>query len=218
VIELTGRRVTLRPHRRADVPILMEWMRDPALRRLYGGSWVPVPIDMEQRMLESSLEAGMDSPYPGTIRFGVYNVEDRLIGSAGLSGIDYVSRNATLVGGLGDLHYRGRGHAMEGLDLLLTYAFGQLNLVKVKTQIFVDNRLALSTLSHFGFRREGVLRDEHYADGRWHDLALLAYFESDAASISPRWAPRLAAFGALRSGAPGALAGGGQDTTGLHVR
>jgi RimJ/RimL family protein N-acetyltransferase len=55
-------------------------------------------------------------------------------------------------------HGQGRGLASKGLNLVLEYGFGPLDLHRVAADIDPDNNASISLFLRSGFQREGVLR------------------------------------------------------------
>lgn len=53
---------------------------------------------------------------------------------------------------------QGRGLASRGLNLVLEYGFGPLNLHRIAADIDPDNNASISLFLRAGFQREGVLR------------------------------------------------------------
>jgi len=50
------------------------------------------------------------------------------------------------------------------------FAFRELNLHKIRTRTFMQNEGSKRALEKAGYRQCGVLREEFYRDGRWHDV------------------------------------------------
>lgn len=67
---------------------------------------------------------------------------------------------------------RGKGIGKEALQLLVTFAFQQLQLHQVYANIGIDNEISLKLFTTFGFQKIGVKKDWNYAHGLYHDEAL----------------------------------------------
>jgi len=65
--------------------------------------------------------------------------------------------------------YHGRGLAMEAIWSLLSFAFGQLGLHRVRADTDPENTPAWRLLEALGFRREGHLKQSLWFKGRWAD-------------------------------------------------
>jgi RimJ/RimL family protein N-acetyltransferase len=95
---------------------------------------------------------------------------DRHIGNCGLHGIDMKSRTASLGLFIGEADCRGQGYGTEVVRTLCVYAFDELNLNKIRLDVYAFNEGAIRTYEKVGFRREGVLRQELYRGGAYHDV------------------------------------------------
>jgi len=74
-----------------------------------------------------------------------------------------------LVGNDGD---RGLGLGTEALELLIQYAFRQLNLHQLFANIDTKNEPSLSLFTKFGFEKIGVKKQWNLVDGKYQDEAL----------------------------------------------
>jgi len=52
------------------------------------------------------------------------------------------------------------------------YAFRELNLAKLMTEVFVENEASRRALERSGYRTIGTSRDHFFTGGRWHDIWL----------------------------------------------
>jgi len=65
------------------------------------------------------------------------------------------------------------------MALRTEYAFAQLNLHKLSTQVFSDNEASRRALMRAGYRQIGTQREEHWQGGRWHDAWLAEVLRED---------------------------------------
>ncbi|CAG7571278.1 RimJ/RimL family protein N-acetyltransferase [Barrientosiimonas humi] len=76
--------------------------------------------------------------------------------------------------------FRGRGHAVTAVRLLVDYAFGDLGLARVEAYVDPDNRRSVRLATRAGLRREGELRGyESDREGVRRDAVLLARLADD---------------------------------------
>ncbi|SFS31161.1 GNAT family N-acetyltransferase [Marininema halotolerans] len=96
-------------------------------------------------------------------------LDDRLIGFAALHSIEWNNRAGRLAIGIGEKEDRNKGYGTEALQLLLQYAFYELNLHRVGLDVIGNNHSAIRCYEKVGFVvegviREGVLRDNQRVD------------------------------------------------------
>jgi RimJ/RimL family protein N-acetyltransferase len=87
--------------------------------------------------------------------------------------------------GHGELGYwivpdeRGNGYATEAADLCLKHAFDDRGLHKVLARVFEGNDGSIRVLEKLGFEQEGLLREQHYVDGKYADMRLYGLLASE---------------------------------------
>lgn len=105
--------------------------------------------------------------------------DDQLIGFMDLSGIDWVAGNAWVGIGIGDREYWGKGYGSDAMEVLLRYAFGQLNLRRVSLTVFSYNERAASSYRKCGFKEEGRERQWMQRSGERHDLIYMGILREE---------------------------------------
>lgn len=71
-----------------------------------------------------------------------------------------------------DLGNRNSGIGTEALDLLIQYAFTQLNLHQLFANIDIENEGSLTLFTKFGFQKIGIKKQWNLVNGRYKDEAL----------------------------------------------
>ena len=69
--------------------------------------------------------------------------------------------------------YRGRGYGKEALSLVCDFCFQQLGCHRLKVSVLDFNEAAIACYTACGFVREGVLREEVFRNGTFHDVILM---------------------------------------------
>lgn len=75
--------------------------------------------------------------------------------------------------------HQGRGYASAATDLALRYAFATLNLHKVHLVVDVENAGAIHVYEKNGFVREGLMREEFFAAGRYRDALRMGILQRE---------------------------------------
>lgn len=164
---LIGPRLYFRPLEREDAPRLAGFVNDPEVRRTVL-THRPMSVGAEEAFL-----AGLPNA-PGDVMFGICpRDKDTLIGVTGLHKLDTKDRRADFGLLIGDKTQWGKGYGTEATRLMLDYAFGTLNLNKVTLEVFSNNPAGLRAYEKAGFQREGLLRQQHFLEGRYVDGILM---------------------------------------------
>lgn len=96
----------------------------------------------------------------------------------GLSHIDKMNGNADVFIAIGDDNYRGKGFGTKAMQYLIKYGFTTLKLHKINSGVFSENAPAINLYKKLGFGVEGILKDEVYFAGRYHDQILMSIFNT----------------------------------------
>jgi RimJ/RimL family protein N-acetyltransferase len=173
-----GERICLAPiDRENDASVESKWAQDGEYLRLLNlEPALPAPAERIKKRYESiEKEVEQDKNlFYFTIRL---RTDDRLIGFARIYRIGWAMQYGSAQLGIGDAGERGKGYGSEALELLLRYAFGEINLFRVEASIPEYNPVALHLFRKAGFSEEARLRQALYRNGRRWDtfyLGLLA--------------------------------------------
>jgi len=144
------------------------WARDEAFSRMLESDPLVLLSTKAHRA-----KAARDWPEddPANIMFVVRTLEDdQLIGFANLDFIQW-SHGDTYMGiGIGEREFRGKGYGRDALNILLRYAFMELNLRRVTLTVFEYNEQAIRMYQQAGFRLEGRHRQVLHREGRRWDM------------------------------------------------
>ncbi len=118
---------------------------------------------MEEEVAETS---------PANYYFSIHTLaEDKLIGELGLDVVDWVGRDAFVGIGIGETEYWSKGYGTDTMNVLLRYAFTEINLKRVTLTVFEYNPRAIRSYEKVGFRHEGHLRNLLNREGRrWNEV------------------------------------------------
>ena len=151
---LEGQAVRLRPLREADARAVFALYSDPEVCRYW--SFAPWT---ELAQARAWLAERMGWLPPSTYGWALADRDDdQLIGTVSLFSLSAPNGRAEL--GYSLLPARqGRGLAREAVGLALDFGFGALALERVEADVDPRNAPSWRLLEHFGFRREGLLRN-----------------------------------------------------------
>ncbi len=80
---------------------------------------------------------------------------------------------------IGDKAAWGKGYGSEATRLMLRHAFETLNLNRVWLHVYEYNQRGIRAYEKVGFRREGVLRQDTFRDGRYWDTIAMAVLREE---------------------------------------
>ena len=75
---------------------------------------------------------------------------------------------------IGETAYRGKGFAKEATVLWITYGLSNLGLKKIYLNTLDTNFRNIRLNEELGFKVEGILRNECFFDGEYHDILRMA--------------------------------------------
>jgi RimJ/RimL family protein N-acetyltransferase len=118
---------------------------------------------MEEEVSELSLEG---------YYFGIRTLaEDKLIGELGLDVVNWPGREAFVGLGIGEAEYWSKGYGTDVMNVLLRFAFMEINVRRVSLGVFEYNPRAIHSYEKVGFRHEGSMRRLLKREGRrWDNL------------------------------------------------
>ena len=99
---------------------------------------------------------------------------EKSIGIVGFKNLDWVNRNSELFIYIGDEEYWGKGYGTQALELIIKFAFNNLNLHMLYLEVFSYNKNATKTYERLGFKQDGILRQSKFQDGKYYDKIIMS--------------------------------------------
>ena len=190
---IRGRYTALRAIEESDLAQLLAWRNRPQLRRYFREfrelnstqqrAWFDNKVngDAGTRMFAIVDETEgrlLGESSPG--RLLGENSKRRLLGACGLCYIDAVNRTAdfSLYIGADDLYIDDR-LAPDAAVTLIRYAFDELGLNRLWSEIYAFDVPKAAFFNRLGFALDGRHRQTHWAEGTWHDSLYYSLLASD---------------------------------------
>jgi RimJ/RimL family protein N-acetyltransferase len=168
---IAGEHVILRAFEREDAERCYRWMNDPSIVRTLKTRY-PIAFQNEMEWLERAMH-----PSSTDRHFAIERKDDRThIGNASIHEIDWVSRTAAFGLFIGEPSAWNRGFGSDAVSTLVRFAFEEMNLQKLRINVFEYNDRAKHVLETHGFVQEGRLRREFYREGSYHDILVYSTF------------------------------------------
>ncbi len=179
-----GKKILLRPLDPGDIERSIIWRNDPEIRDMALSYRYPVTVAMEESWYKKMLTGDDRS----MIYFSIDNIEHQNhIGFIHLYNIDYLARNAYFGIIIGDKTEQRKGKATEAMHILFCYAFLQLNLRKISLEVASFNKRALSLYDSFGFKNEGILKQQIFLSGKYYDKYSMCIFRDEYLEKYPQY-------------------------------
>ncbi len=161
----TGKKIRLREYREEDIELALSYINDAEVKKLLmPGVPYPLTLEDEYKWFQNI------SAFHDTYNFAIETLEDeKYIGGCGINRLDWKNKVATVGIFIGDKDYWGKGYGTDAMKVLMKFIFEQMNINKIKLHVYAFNERAIKSYKKCGFTVEGVLRQELYRDGKYHD-------------------------------------------------
>lgn len=148
---------------------LARWHRNSEFQRLLNASARGL-LSPKAELKWMEEEVGEMSP--GSYFFSIRALEDdKLIGEIGLDVVDWPGGDAFVGLGIGETEYWSKGYGTDAMNVLLRFAFTEVNLRRITLTVFEYNPRAIRSYEKVGFRHEGRKRLLLNREGRrWDEL------------------------------------------------
>ena len=105
--------------------------------------------------------------------------EDKLIGELSLDVVTWLGRDAFVGLGIGETEYWGKGYGTDVMNVLLRFAFTEVNLRRVTLSVFEYNPRAIRSYEKAGFRHEGRARKVLNKEGKRWDILYMGILREE---------------------------------------
>jgi len=165
MIVFTGKKVRLTSMKKGDLPTYRAWNSIESFGRYYNAS----PIREES---EKNAEILIEEHSDRTFRFAIRPIDSEdFLGLCAIEDIVWPHRVGWVSIALGP-DYHGKGYGKEAMELLINYAFNEVNLHRIQLSVFSYNDSAIKLYESLGFTHEGSFREWLQRDGKRHDMHL----------------------------------------------
>ncbi len=124
-----------------------------------------------QKAIKGFIEKELQKDDPILFFFAIRTIDgDRLIGETGFDGIRWNQADTFIGIGIGEQEFWGKGYGTEAMQLMLRFAFTEINLHRVSLTVFEYNERAIQSYLKCGFQHEGRWRQYILREGRRWDI------------------------------------------------
>ena len=147
---------------------MMSWVNNPAITGKFAKFNNRITREEEISHIKQMMASKSDRAFVMESEQGKY------LGNISLHEIDWNAKKARMSILIADKEARGKGYGKSAIKQLLEIAFNQLKLHKVWLVVFEENEKARGLYRKCGFQEEGILKDEYFVKGKYHDMARMA--------------------------------------------
>lgn len=140
----------------------------------------------ENHITREEQEEWFKSINPETSRYWIIKYDNQKLGLASLSGISPVFQSCFWAFYLGDTSVRGAGIGAKVEYNVLEYVFDELQLNKLRCEVFVSNDRVINMHEKFGFRREAYYREHCIKGNQKLDVVGLAMLKAEWDVLKPQ--------------------------------
>lgn len=178
---IKGKKVGLRAVERSDLEILRDWRNNSEFRRNFREVRELNLANQENWYANSCVDN------PNDFMFVIEDLKSgEAIGACGLLYIDWVIRSADLSFYIGaeEAYIDQEGIAEDAATLLIVYGFKNLNLNKIWMELYEFDTVKQTFFKdQFGFKQDGILRQNCYEDGRYWNSVIISLLKADYEAI-----------------------------------
>jgi len=170
---IIGEKIYLRPVELEDVEVLCRCLNNPESRFSFFLAFPTNHVRQEEfiRSLYKDKEL---------IVFIIVTQDENIpVGYTLFTRIDLVSRAATYGIIIGDSKYWSKGYGSEVTRLMVDYGFNTLGLNRIQLQVWVDNIAGVKAYERAGFKKEGMLRQAMFHDGKFCDFLVMSILREE---------------------------------------
>jgi RimJ/RimL family protein N-acetyltransferase len=170
----TGNLVKLREYKEEDAALAKEYLNDPEIKQ-FMFPFLPFPLTLNDELKWIQNQSSLNQNY----NFAIETLaEKKYIGGCGLKNLDWKNSHVEIGIFIGLKEYHNKGYGSDALKILINFIFNEMNLNKIKLDVFAFNETAIKCYKKCGFKIEAVLKEELFRFGKYHDAIRMALFRT----------------------------------------
>ncbi len=172
---LTGENIYLSPLTKEDISKdYINWLNDSEVCRDNSHATFPNTYSRTLSYLESVEKSKTE------IVFAIRWIKnDTHIGNISVQNINWINRSAEIAIIIGNKKYWNKGAGSEAYRLVIDYSFLTLNLNRLSSGQTVTNTGMINVCEKSGMKKEGILREALYKNGKYTDAVIYSILLKD---------------------------------------
>lgn len=163
--------VLVRKFERNDIPNKVKWINDPKNNK-YLHYDIPLEIEKTEKWFDNNINNS--NRYDAIIE-----VDGIPCGTIGLINVDRKNHKAEYYIAMGETSLKRKGVSAQASELILKYAFFNLEINRVYLYTETENIPAQRLFEKLGFVKEGCIRQDLFSNGRFVDRFIYGICKSD---------------------------------------
>ncbi len=171
--ELISGDIKIRPITRQDTELIVSWRNNPDVKKqfIFQGDFT---AELHNNWLTTQVNTGRVAQFIIELL-----PESTLIGSVYLRDIDMLHNKAEFGIFLSCKEVMGKGYGTIVTNLILQYAFEDLQLNKVFLRVLSENKRAVKSYLKSGFQLEGEFKEDVRINDEYKDVTFMAIFADE---------------------------------------
>ena len=179
-LPLTTRRLHIREYLVNDAPTVFGYVQDAAYWQHQRSE--PPTAQQIEALIQLVVKEQNASPRLAYFLAATRKDTGEVVGEAVLKILNPAERQGELGFGVAPRFWK-QGFGTEIAGAVLEAAFQHFKLHRVSGQCSPDNKASIRVMQKLGMAREGLLRDLHFARGRWWSTLIYGVLEHEYAKI-----------------------------------
>ncbi|HME41681.1 MAG TPA: GNAT family protein [Syntrophorhabdales bacterium] len=176
-MNILGKLIRLRAIEEEDLPKLHVWANDPEIWYTVSGWHFPYSMESLKKWF-SSLGADQNNQ-----RWVIETLDEKkLVGTAGLTNIDWKNSHATCNVIVGEKETRGKGYGTDAHMAMNRYAFEELHFERLDGEAIEYSVFG----TNVGMREEGRMKNWYFRKGRYWDKVIQGITKNDYFALVAR--------------------------------
>jgi len=175
---IEGKKVRIRAIEKTDIDEIMKWVNDPEVMQ---NLFMRYPVSRYQE--EKWIEKALDDSNPRNRVFALETKDGVYLGGMGLHAVNWENGNAEVGIVIGKKEHWNKGYGTDAMMAMLDFAFNRMNLHRVYLRVYDFNVRGRKSYEKCGFKKEGVLREDLYAHGKYHDTIIMGILKDEFEKI-----------------------------------
>ncbi|QTA37754.1 GNAT family N-acetyltransferase [Thermosipho ferrireducens] len=177
---LKGKLVRLRAYSKDDLEKVLEYINDSEVKKCLTPG-IPFPFRKED---EEKWYQNLNPFSEKSYSFAIETLSDgEYIGGCGINNVYWKNSVATVGIFLGKPFWN-KGYGTDAMRVLVNFIFNEMNINKVRLDVYSFNKRAIKSYEKVGFKVEGILREEIFREGKYHDIFVMGILRNEWKKIN----------------------------------